>query len=77
MKQQDERNAALRAAPASQHGENTSVLTNERITEISRAFRNASGLLLMDLSFARAIEAEVTARFRAEGGSTKPDEVSN
>ena len=34
-------------------------LTDERITEISRAYRNANGTLLMDLSFARAIEREV------------------
>ena len=38
------------------------LLTDSEITEISRAHRNANGALLMDLSFARAIEREVRAR---------------
>lgn len=46
-------------------------LTDERITEISRAHRNANGMLLMDISFARAIERELlsTANAAQEGVS--------
>lgn len=46
------------AAPAVQA---QAELTDERISEISRAYRNANGMLLMDISFARAIERELRA----------------
>jgi hypothetical protein len=41
-------------------------LSDERITEISRAHRNGNGMLLMDLSFARAIEHEVSSSVAKE-----------
>jgi hypothetical protein len=61
------------AAPASQHDAGASVLTNERIKEIANANRGPRGLLINDISFARAIEAELASRGRAQGGNTSEE----
>jgi uncharacterized protein (DUF885 family) len=60
------------AAPAGQREASTSVLTDERIDLVIEALKPEDNYPALR-RFARAIEAEVASRCRAQGGNTQPN----